>query len=115
MSAGTCPLCDRVMVRRGRDWNDRGRTRDHILQKSRGGGNARHNIRIICRRCNEVLGAFGNCIGAVAAMRAVIGNPPLRECLIWWRAQRREAMHREAYRATKPDRWCAPANQERGS
>lgn len=95
------------MVRAGPRWRDRGRTIDHILPKARGGTNHDWNKRIICRGCNETLGAFGNCAGAVAAMRAVIGIEPVAACIRWWRQQGREAERRRLLDATKPENWCA--------
>lgn len=113
VSDNTCRFCQRRMVRNGPKWTDRGRTVDHILPRSRGGTNAPWNQRIICRSCNETLGAFGNCAGALAAIRAVIGIKPVAECLRWWREQGREAERRRLLEETKPERWCAPLVQER--
>lgn len=106
-----CPICSVPMIRKGADWESRGRTRDHILPRCRGGSHRPENIRIICRRCNETLGAFGNCVGAVAAMRAVIGRQPVGDCLRWWRRQARRARAAAVFDATKPDRWCAPMGE----
>ncbi len=111
MSAGTCRFCQRPMVRRGKHWQDRGRTIDHIVPRARGGSNSPHNRRIICRSCNETLGAFGNCAGAVAAIRGVIGMKPVGECLRWWRQQGREAERRRLLEETKQELWCAPAKE----
>lgn len=97
------------MVRAGPRLSDRSRTIDHILPMARGGTNHDWNKRIICRGCNETLGAFGNCAGAVAAMRAVIGLKPVAECIRWWREQGRVSERRRVLDATKAENWCAQA------
>ena len=53
-------------------------SKDHILPKARGGTLFIHddvrNWRIICQRCNGLLAAAGECLGALAAVRSVPGD-----------------------------------------
>lgn len=53
-------------------------SRDHILPKSRGGA-PRYmdvsNIRICCRRCNELRGGMGHCTGALLIFLGLLPEP----------------------------------------
>ena len=87
---------------------DRVRTIDHIRPKSLGGSNLLHNLRTICRRCNEQLGALGNCIGALACVWGVIGKVPTSEVVHHWRNNvMGAARSRIIYNAARPQEWCA--------
>jgi len=75
-----CPYCegDMILIRSKKKRSKRlppnAMTRDHILQKSMGGTMVPENIRVCCRACNELRGAIGHCIGALAAVHTVAGN-----------------------------------------
>lgn len=57
-----CPYCSRRMVIARSLKNDQlARTKDHIRPKAWGGNNDPNNIRLCCRRCNELRAGAGHC------------------------------------------------------
>ena len=74
--AGFCPQCGINMKRGSRNPGKCTRIAsfDHILPKARGGGDDRSNLRVCCRLCNQALSMVGDCAGALACIRAVIGR-----------------------------------------
>lgn len=103
-----CRACGIALVRSRGRLHDRVRTVDHILARRNGGSDAPENLRIVCRGCNETLAELGQCLGALAAMRAVIGRRPVAECIRWWRQQGEISHRMKLLEATRPENWCAP-------
>ncbi len=59
-------------------------TLDHIVPRRSGGGHAVQNLRIVCRLCNASRAITGDCVGALACVRAVIGRQNLRRVARAW-------------------------------
>jgi hypothetical protein len=49
------------------------RSWDHVLPRARGGLSDPDNLRSVCRGCNELRAMCGECVGAMATVRAVAG------------------------------------------
>jgi hypothetical protein len=64
--AGHCPYCGRLM-----QGHRHGPTRDRVMPGAWGGTYRADNIRVCCRRCNELRGACGHCVGALACVLSV--------------------------------------------
>jgi hypothetical protein len=69
---GKCPVCKRKYS--SVDFNDQSPTVDHIISIHRGGKHTKDNYRVMCEKCNQQLAIVGDCIGALAASRAVTGR-----------------------------------------
>lgn len=72
-----CPQCQVRMVHNvgGIQHSRSDVTRDHILPRSRGGGNRIHgdvrNTRIMCQECNELTAKCHQCVAALACAATV--------------------------------------------
>ena len=56
--------------------------------RARRGTNARDNIRIVCRQCNEVRALAGQCITALACARAIARKNDPKTIIKKWRLDR---------------------------
>lgn len=80
-------------------------TLDHIVPRWRGGSNAIKNLRIICLLCNQARAVVGDCVGALACVRAVIGRKPMREVAhLWMRRWGRPGQGRPRSRRSEKNR-----------
>jgi hypothetical protein len=83
---------------------DNALTVDHILPRARGGTHTSENLRPMCKLCNQSLAHVGNCLGALACARAVMGYTPQQNVLRWWRGvvadgkKRARQRHEERFR-----------------
>ena len=65
---GACPHCGTIALM----------TRDHIIKQQHGAGAFIHgdtrNLRPMCAECNNLVDQCGQCVAALACIRAVPGN-----------------------------------------
>ena len=69
-------------------------TRDHILPQKRGGTDDAWNIKLACQWCNEARAITGDCIGALACAKSVMGYASIRDIHRWWRVAQAYSLSR---------------------
>lgn len=59
---------------------------DHVLPQNAGGTDVIDNLKLSCGWCNQGRAITGDCIGALACAKAVVGRAPYPRLSAWWRS-----------------------------